>query len=190
VFYTFYLHIDKLNTAYLIKEFHERYLLFLQKIVKQCDQDPRVVSLPLKLNAVYGSALKGGWPEFFQPAFILWIIILLPMATGIFYVSDVKAGTMHRTLTAGVKYHHLLISTLICEGAMVIVQLVLCFAVLLLGFNFHVVGSLPLCMFLCFMMGLVGITLGLLIGTMCNHEMEVIMAVTSLYMITVPASGK
>lgn len=111
------------------------------------------------MNAVYGS-VQGGWPEFFQPAFILWIIFLIPTAFGILYVADVKAGTLDRTLTAGVKYYHLLISILISEGVMTLVQLGLCFIVLLFGFNFQVVGSLSLTIFLCFLMGMIGVTLG------------------------------
>ncbi|OXA58013.1 ABC transporter G family member 23, partial [Folsomia candida] len=179
---------NKLSSSYLIKEFHERFLLFIQDVVAGCGEDPRLVTLPLKVNAVYGS-VQGGWPEFFQPAFILWIIFLIPTAFGILYVADVKAGTLDRTLTAGVKYYHLLISILISEGVMTLVQLGLCFIVLLFGFNFQVVGSLSLTIFLCFLMGMIGVTLGLFIGTICNHEMEVIMAVASIYMITIPASG-
>lgn len=114
---------------------------------------------PFQYGTIYGS-VEGGWAEFFQPAFILWIIFLLPTAIGIFYVSDVKAGTMDRTLVAGVKYRHLLISILICEGVMTFLQLSLCFIVLLFGFSFTVVGSLALCIFLCYLMGMVGVTLG------------------------------
>lgn len=41
---------NKLSSSYLIKEFHERFLLFIQDVVAGCGEDPRLVTLPLKVT--------------------------------------------------------------------------------------------------------------------------------------------
>lgn len=113
------------------------------------------------MDAIYGS-IRDGWNEFLQPAFILWIIFMIPAAVGVFHLIDKKAKTLDRTLVAGVRFYHLIIANYICEGILTMVQLTLCIIVLTVGFRFKIVGSLVLCFILCFLVANIGMSLGMI----------------------------
>jgi ABC-type transport system involved in Fe-S cluster assembly fused permease/ATPase subunit len=85
---------------------------------------------------------------------------MIPMASCLTYISDRKAGTLERSLVAGVKDIHILIAYMISEGSLIIIQLILSFGILLTVFDFSVKGSYLMFYLIVFLEGLTGLSLG------------------------------
>jgi len=79
---------------------------------------------------------------------------------GILHVGEIKAGTLDRSLVAGVSFRHILTASFLCEAVIIIFQLLLMYLILYFAFKFVVVGSLVVVVLISILMGLVGVSVG------------------------------
>ncbi|XP_021950776.1 ABC transporter G family member 23 isoform X2 [Folsomia candida] len=179
---------DYLMNVFLVNNIYNNYLSFAKAMVRDCGGDPRVVELPLKYNAIYG-AINSGTAEYMQPVQILLIMFLLPMTVAVTYIWDKKAGTLDRTMVAGVDFFHVIVSLLISEGLIMILELFLCLMVLIVVFNFEIQGSIFLFFLLALLTGISGLSFGFLFGVMCDHEIEVLVWALFVYLPVLVSSG-
>ncbi|OXA56684.1 ABC transporter G family member 20 [Folsomia candida] len=179
---------DYLMNVFLLNNIFKNYLAFAKGLVEDCGGDSRLMDTPLKYNAIYGS-LDSRNAEYMQPPQILLIMFLLPMTVAVTYIWDKKSGTLDRTMVAGVDYFHVVISLLVTEGLLMIIELILCLATLIFVFNFKVQGSLILCFALGILTGICGLSFGFLFGVMCDHEIEVLVWSLFVYLPTMVSSG-
>lgn len=89
------------------------------------------------------------------------IIFLLPLASGLLHLQDKTAGTLDRSVVAGVINVHYILAFMISEACMIIIQLFICFLLLEFVFNFNIVGSTLLFYGIIFVMGMTGLSVGM-----------------------------
>lgn len=82
------------------------------------------------------------------------------MSSALFHLQDKTAGTLDRSIVAGVGHVHYVVAFVISEACMTIIQLFLCFLLLEYVFHFEIVGSIFLFYGIMFIMGMTGLSVG------------------------------
>jgi hypothetical protein len=82
------------------------------------------------------------------------------MASSLHLISDRKAGTLQRSVVAGLEYFHTLGGFMITEGILISIQVGLCYGILVPILGQDPVGSIWQCLLLVFLVGFVGLSLG------------------------------
>lgn len=89
---------------------------------------------------------------------------------------------MTRARVAGTHPWEILISYFLTEGAVLVLQTVLCLFIFLSVFSVQIVGSIYLAFALVVFNGFAGISLGLLLASICGKEIEAILLAMAIMM--------
>lgn len=81
------------------------------------------------------------------------------MSCALGVVQDRKNGTLERSVVAGLEYLHTLVELLISQGSILIVQVLLCYGIMVI-WEIEIVGSIWQFLLLVFLVGVVGLTIG------------------------------
>lgn len=162
---------SKLITATLFKVFATSYNAFSKDMLSNCGMEPRVLDLPLEyLKPIYGE-FGSAFRNFLAPCLVLGILFYFPMVSSSMQViRDKKLGTFNRSLVAGARAWEWLTAYSVSESVIVISQTAVGFALLAALFQFEIKGSILLVFTLFLMMGLCGVSVGFLIGSVCREE--------------------
>lgn len=150
----------------------------LQKIMSQIFQ-PYI--LPVD-PPVYGS-FKPDFREFTTPALVLQMIFSLATTlTTVTFVLERKEGLLERTLVAGVKIHHILMSHILFQLLIIMAQSSVMLFIIFYMFEVNLIGSIYLMFTLTFIQGFIGMSWGLLVSAACYEEQAaVILGMASLF---------
>ncbi len=109
--------------------------------------------------------------------------LFFPLASStITFLWDKKQGTMERAKVAGTAPWEILTAYFFTEGAVLLLQTSLCLLIFVWVFNVTIHGSICLAFGLCAINGFAGISLGLLLASICREEIEAILIAMAIMM--------
>ncbi|KAK6632870.1 hypothetical protein RUM43_012609 [Polyplax serrata] len=155
------------QTAYLIQQqMYDSYFNFSQKILKDCGLNPKVATIPVAFHTpVYGS-LSSNYGTFIAPGVIVTLIFFLAVTvTSIVIITERDEGVWDRTLVSGVTTTEILLSHLLTQGLVMILQTleVMVTSFGLFGLKCH--GSFFTVLLLLLVQGLCGMCTGMVAHT-------------------------
>ncbi|EFX84768.1 ABC protein, subfamily ABCH [Daphnia pulex] len=143
---------------------------FSKDILAACSYEPTALGIPVTfLDPIYGES-KPSFVELIAPGILLSAVyfIAVSLTTAVF-LSERKAGLFDRSIVAGVQMSELMIAHVVNQLIVLIGQtiFVYIFALLVFKISFH--GSLALAVLITLLQGLCGMSLGLMIASLCDE---------------------
>jgi len=175
---TIALEMDASN-AVVTKSIHrivfDSYIKFVQKLLTDCGMNPDIARFPIKLqNPIYGS-YDSTLRDFIASGTVVGIAIFFPLlSSSITFIWDKKLGTMERARVAGAQTWEIMASYFVTECVILCLQTTVSCLNLLYVFEISIVGSPALAVSLLLLNGLAGISLGLLIASLCSEEIQAV----------------
>ncbi|CAL8123130.1 unnamed protein product [Orchesella dallaii] len=165
-----------LGAAIAIRTTFEAYGNYVKNLAISCGLDEREFQLPIMYREpVYGTE-ESSYHDYVTPIIILTVIFEVPMLiTTILFIGDRKQGTLDRARIAGLKFKEVLIGYVLTQGSVAVGQTFICYAVMKIIFDFHVLGSIFSFFFLIILGGLCGLSMGLLLGILFQDEVAALM---------------
>ncbi|XP_035705644.1 ABC transporter G family member 23 isoform X2 [Folsomia candida] len=181
---------NAVNSGLLRKLIYTSYSKFLQNSATWCGADPRVVQLPLQFHSLYDDGSEElGWSHYIQPASIILIMSVLSSAPGMMTAIEKRLGYLDRDYVAGVKFRHLVASSLLHGSIVIILQLSTTFTFLPLVYGMRSQGPWILVIILVYLSSLSGVALGFVWGISSRHEMDVVMVLLAANIAYIGGAG-
>ncbi|XP_046464439.1 ABC transporter G family member 20-like [Daphnia pulex] len=143
---------------------------FSKNILAACSYEPTALGIPVTfLDPIFGEN-EPSFVEFITPGIILTTIYLIAVAlTTAVFLSERKSGLFDRSIVAGVQMSEFMIAHVVNQLIVLIGQtiFVYIFALLVFKISFH--GSLALAVLITLLQGLCGMSLGLMITSLCDE---------------------
>lgn len=140
-------------------------------------------------HPIYGSA-KPSFTNFVAPGIMVTITFAQAIGlTAIAFVQDKKDGLLDRCWAAGVKPGEIMIAHVLTQFLVLVIQTAAMIAVALYGFKVPHVGSVAFVAVLMLLLGLVGMTLGLLISTLSSSEVGAMQVAMGTFFPSMLLSG-
>jgi len=172
------------------KTFHDGFEDYAKSILKECGFDERQAEFTLNYHTPVFGTDDTKFIDFVAPSItVIWLFFFPIIAAAIRYINEKKQGTFERSLVAGTKTWEALFAYGIAEGFVLVLQSVLAYLVLTLVIGIEVLGSTPLILLLFVMCGFGGVSMGFLIGSICNEEIEAALLAMALFFPNVFISG-
>ena len=169
-----YIFVDMTNQLIgykLQRTFLEAFQTFSKQVLLSNGENPAIVELPIKIGKpIYGDR-QPTFTEFMAPGVVLTIAFLAAVAlTALAFVLERKEGLLERSMIAGVSSFEFLISHIVTQLLVILVQIAL-----LLIFTFQVFdvpsrGPFLWVILLTLLQASCGMSYGLLISTLCESE--------------------
>jgi len=160
----------------LKKLFYDAYKDFVKELLTDCGFHPELAESPIKyLDPIYGKD-DTDFREYVAPSILLGVVFFFPLcSSGVSYIWDKKQGTLERALVAGVRTWEIMTAYFVTEGIVLLIQAGLSFSIVTVLFGIQIQGSTALAIALTILMGLCGVSMGFLIASFCNEEIEAVM---------------
>jgi ABC-type multidrug transport system permease subunit len=192
---TIYLYMDITNsqiTAVIENNTAYAFELFAQRLFNVCRLDSSALSLPLNLKIhqppVYGR--EGlSFTDYMGPGIIASTALGISIGlTAVVLIQERKDGLMDRTWVAGVNVTEIIISQVVTQFFILLVQILLMMVFILWVFKIYnrSPAIIPLLMVLALLQGMTGMSFGLVISALCgevNTAMQV--AIATFYPVLV-----
>ncbi|XP_035711387.1 ABC transporter G family member 20-like [Folsomia candida] len=141
------------------------------------------------LDGVYGTD-DTGFKEFIAPGILLCVIFFFPLCSSeTAYIWDKKQGTLERSMVAGVQSWEIMTSFLATEGIVVVIQCFVSFFMIIYIFEIEILESFALSVMITIMMGLAGVSMGFLLASFCDEEIEAVMLSIATFFPNMILSG-
>ncbi|XP_035714198.1 ABC transporter G family member 20 isoform X1 [Folsomia candida] len=157
-------------------EVYDAFEIFLKDVLTKCGFYKELAESPIQYTGpIYGKD-DTDFREFISASILCCVVVFFPLcSTGVSYIWDKKQKTLERSMVAGVQSWEVMTSVFLTEGIVVVIQCIFSFAILIFYFNIEILGSTSLAIGLMFMVGLDGVTLGFLVASFCDEEIEAVM---------------
>ena len=156
---------------------------FSKKLLIETDQNPASIDLPVRIGKpIYGDR-EPTFTEFMAPGVVLTIAFLATVAlTALAFVMERKDGIMERILVAGVTPFEFLMSHIVTQLCVIVVQVALLLIFTFLVFDIPSRGPFVWVILLTLLQAICGMEYGLLISSLCESETAAtMMALGSFY---------
>ncbi|KAL1131056.1 hypothetical protein AAG570_012293 [Ranatra chinensis] len=156
----------------LIKwDLYRCYIDFVREMFALCEWPPKAADIPIAFQeAVYG----GNNPEFIHfavPAILQLFEFYLPMMfTVAALITERRIGAMERGQVAGITLLETLVSHVLIQFTVLLVQTVIMMLVMFVMFDNPFHGSFILCSLLLFLIGVNGTCYGIFVGMFCHTD--------------------
>uniref|UniRef100_A0A0K2U568 ATP-binding cassette sub-family G member 20 n=1 Tax=Lepeophtheirus salmonis TaxID=72036 RepID=A0A0K2U568_LEPSM len=197
--------IKKINTSYIYidldttnqqvmyslkRSLYETFRSFSKELLTECYDIKNVEGYPAKYEKpIYGS-INPTFTEFMAPGIILSIAFFMAVGlTAQSFILERNDGLLERAWVAGVTSAENMLAYMIAQFVVVIFQVTFAIVFLIYVFQIPSVGSLWLLGLLTTFQGVCGMSLGLLISALCNHEQDAIQVALGLFYPTLLLSG-
>ena len=174
---------DKQISFYLQIKLQDFFFDKYKTILKQCKITPKFANLPLQFEEPIFGKKDQNYATFVAPPFILTLIFI--QATSIcssVIVTDRHSGVWDRILVQGVTTAEILITHLISQVTVIVVQVAaaLCFYFLIFGVECK--GSMTTVVWMTLLEGICGMNYGFMISVVCaSHTLANYVSVGSFY---------
>lgn len=174
---------DKQISMFVQKTLYDVFIKEYRKIVKECRISPKFADVPIHFEQpIYGS-LDQKYVTFITPPFLLSLVFIL--ATSIcssIIITDRHSGVWDRSVVQGVTTAEILITHLLTQVIVIIIQVAASLCIGFLQFGMECKGSLTAVIWLAILGGICGMTFGFFISVMCtSHALVNYAAVGTFY---------
>ncbi|OXA49624.1 ABC transporter G family member 20 [Folsomia candida] len=182
---------NKQISSAIKKELYDAFEIFLKGMLINCGFYKELAESPIRyLDGIYGTD-DTDFKEFIGPGILLCMIYFFPLcSSAIAYIWDKKQGTLERSMVAGVQSWEIMTSFLVTEGIVLVIQCFFSFFMIIYIFEIEILGSLTLSVLITFMMGLGGVSMGFLIASFCDEEVEAVMLSIATFFPNMILSGE
>ncbi|XP_071806298.1 ABC transporter G family member 20-like [Asterias amurensis] len=165
-------------------------LLAFEKLTAEFLPNPAVAQIPVIFEKpIYGSSMTK-FIDFLAPGIIVTIVFFLAMGiTALSLVIERKEGLLDRSWVAGVSATEVMLSHVLVQGTLTILQSVIVLVFVLGVFSIPNEGSLFLVALMCFLQGLCGQAFGLFASSVCSTEVTVMQLTQGFFYPTLLLSG-
>jgi len=155
----------------LQRTFYESFQKFSKDVLIELDTNPAAVDLPIKIGKpIYGDR-EPTFTEFMAPGVVLTIAFLATVAlTALAFVVERKDGIMERILVSGVTSFEFLMSHVVTQLCVIVVQVALLLIFTFLVFDIPSRGPFIWVILLTLLQAICGMEYGLLISSLCESE--------------------
>ncbi|XP_021968284.2 ABC transporter G family member 23 isoform X2 [Folsomia candida] len=185
--------IDATNrpvAAVILNTLYEAYKTFIRGLLSDCGLNPEFGELPVKILPPTHGALNTDMKEFVAPGILLGVLFFFPYCSGaLAVILEKKQGTLSRTQVAGASIFELMISFLLTQTVVLLVQSFSTFFLTTWYFGINVTGSVPLGLSMSVLMGLDGVSMGFLVAAFCNGELEAVILGIGYFLANFIVSG-
>ena len=167
----------------LQRSVYESLRTFSRNLLIETDQNPASVDIPVRIGKpIYGDK-EPTFTEFMAPGVVLTIAFLATVAlTALAFVMERKDGLMERILVAGVTPFEFLMSHIVTQLCVIVVQVALLLIFTFLVFDIPSRGPFIWVILLTLLQAICGMEYGLLISSLCESETAAtMMALGSFY---------
>ncbi|KAK4878703.1 hypothetical protein RN001_011209 [Aquatica leii] len=178
-------HIALYIQVYLYQSFEK----FFYEYIDSCGINKREMTLPLQWEIVYGK-MNPNFTDFSIPGILLslaFIVGVILTAWAMFI--ERNEASLDRNLVMGVNKIELLVSHIVVEFVMMVVQMILTMACTFILFGMTIKGSLLLTAILLSLTGLCGICFGLLTSCITNSQTGITLISVGTYFSVTLTSG-
>jgi len=146
---------------------------FIAQLAESCHVSSEAASIPLRfLEPIYGSH-KLTFTDFMAPGIILTIVHSMALGySAMIIIIERNEGLLDRTWVAGVSPGEFSLAHFLCSISVNTVQVVLTLAFMIGVFKVPVEGSYILVFLLTLLQGMCGITIGLIISSVCKTQQD------------------
>ncbi|XP_028968797.1 ABC transporter G family member 20 [Galendromus occidentalis] len=188
-----YMDMTNLQIGFILqKTILESFRTFCEDLLREMDKNVNLAQLPIQIKEpVHGDRKSNATARtFMTPGIILAIMYIMAVPlTAISIIMENREGTTDRCWAAGVKPLEVIVSLVVSQSCIVCVQLVLLFALVFIGFQTPLEGSLTLVVLLTFLQGTTGMIYGLLISSICAEEQSAMMLAVGTFFPNLLMSG-
>lgn len=155
----------------LQRTIYESFQKFSKDLLVELDANPNAVDLPIKIGKpIYGDR-DPTFTEFMAPGVVLTIAFLATVAlTALAFVMERKDGIMDRILVSGVTPFEFLMSHVVTQLCVIVVQIALLLIFTFLVFDIPSRGPFVWVILLTMAQAICGMEYGLLISSLCESE--------------------
>ena len=167
----------------LQRSVYESLRTFSKDLLIEVEQNPAAVDIPVRIGKpIYGDR-EPTFTEFMAPGVVLTIAFLATVAlTALAFVMERKDGLMERILVAGVTPFEFLMSHIVTQLCVIVVQVALLLIFTFLVFDIPSRGPFIWVILLTLLQAICGMEYGLLISSLCESETAAtMMALGSFY---------
>lgn len=164
---------------------------FSKSILERLGINPLIGTIPFKFESrqVYGT-LTTAFNQFLLPAFILCVTFFMAMGlTALSLIIERQSGCLERMLVTGVQSIELILSQLMAQIIVMLVQIFLMLVVVFAIFRFTCEGSYLLASILAILQGLCGMSLGMVISSFCEEQTTAIVLSLAIFFISIMLDG-
>ncbi|OXA49340.1 ABC transporter G family member 20 [Folsomia candida] len=181
---------ERAISFYIKKELYDAFERFLKGMLINCGFYKELAESPIRyLDGVYGTD-DTGFKEFIAPGILLCVIFFFPLCSSeTAYIWDKKQGTLERSMVAGVQSWEIMTSFLATEGIVVVIQCFVSFFMIIYIFEIEILESFALSVMITIMMGLAGVSMGFLLASFCDEEIEAVMLSIATFFPNMILSG-
>lgn len=162
---------DRQIGLFVEKTLYKVFVKEYRKIIKECRIAQKFADIPIRFeDPVYGS-LDQKYSTFITPPFILSLVFIL--ATSIcssIIITDRHSGVWDRSLVQGVTTVEILVTHLLTQVLVIIVQVATSLLIGFLQYDMECKGSLTAVIWLAMLGGICGMTFGFFISVMCTSH--------------------
>lgn len=187
-------HLDMTNQIIgyqLQRTLLEAYETFSADVSTQLGQNPAAFQLPVRFEEpVYGGT-DPSFTEFMAPGVLLSIAFLAAVAlTALAFVMERKEGLLERSLVAGVTSYEFLLSHVLTQMLVLMVQVILLLIFTFCVFEVPSKGPFIWVILLTLLQGSCGMAYGLMISALCKEENSATMLALGSFYPNLLLSGK
>ncbi|KAK0087918.1 hypothetical protein PV325_013694 [Microctonus aethiopoides] len=168
---------------YLENNLYKRFFHTYSTILQKCKLPKKLSDLPLRLEEPIFGSNDEKYSTFMAPTFVLTLMFF--MATSVsssIIIADRSEGVWNRSLVQGVTTTEILISHLITQMTVIIIQAAITSVVTFLQYNLECRGSLITTVILILLTGVCGMCYGFLVSVLCtSHTIANYMTTGSFY---------
>ncbi|KAF5281789.1 hypothetical protein FQR65_LT14536 [Abscondita terminalis] len=167
----------------------QSYETFFLNYVDACALRRKELSLPLQLTSLYHGVNPNFTDFCTPPALLLTIFVVTVLLTSSTMMLEKNEASLERTLVVGINKNELMLSHGIIHFVMAAVQILLIMVSTFGIFGMTAKGSLIPVVIMLFLTAFAGICSGLLISSICNHEIGVLAIAIGFYFTALFTSG-
>ncbi|CAL4139268.1 unnamed protein product, partial [Meganyctiphanes norvegica] len=158
-------------------------------LLNQTEFDASHLRLPIEMTLVYGSS-NPSFTEFMAPGVIITITYFMAVGlTALSFIIERKEGLLDRSWVAGVHTSEVMLSHLVTQMVVMIIQIGLILVFMFPVFGIPCEGSMVLVILLSVLQGLCGMTFGLMISAASDNEMTAIQLALGCFYPIILLSG-
>ncbi|KAG8038442.1 hypothetical protein G9C98_006138 [Cotesia typhae] len=152
------------------KSIYDKFIIIYRDIIQECNLTRRLMNVPLKFEEPIFGDENQSYAKFMAPGFLLTVTFFLATSvSSSIILADRHEGVWNRSLVQGVTTSEILISHLLTQITLIVIQVTLTIS---FAFTQHLEchGSLAAVILLVFFMGVCGMCYGFLVSVLCTSH--------------------
>ncbi|XP_057341035.1 ABC transporter G family member 20-like [Microplitis mediator] len=156
---------------FIEKNIYSKFEIIYSDILEECNLPRRLMNPPLKFEKPIFGDKNQKYSTFMAPGFLLTLTFFLATSvSSSIIIADRHEGVWNRSLVQGVKTSEILISHLLTQITVIIVQVTVTTVIAFVQYSLDCRGSLAVVILLIFLMGICGMCYGFLVSVMCTSH--------------------